>query len=193
MKKLAAFQTLQKTKKRIFSLSDLRKLLRIEKDNTAYKQVEGLIEAGVLSRIAKGYYYLAIDKPSDFAIANILCRPSYISMESALNYYGILIQTPQEISSVTPLLTKRMKSVERDFLYHHLDQKYYTDYQKTNDFVIATPEKALIDTIYFAALRGSIVPIEEMLLDQIDRRKTKEKAKKIANLAFQKYFSSFKL
>ncbi|MBU1912293.1 MAG: UDP-4-amino-4,6-dideoxy-N-acetyl-beta-L-altrosamine N-acetyltransferase, partial [Candidatus Omnitrophica bacterium] len=67
----------KKSGKKIFSTSDLRNLFGVENSNTLNKQIRGLISANVITRISKGYYYLASNKPSDFELANVLYRPSY--------------------------------------------------------------------------------------------------------------------
>lgn len=193
MKKLQALQTLQKSKRKLFSVTDLKKLLRIESDQYAYVFVGRLIKEGVLERASKGVYYLISNKPTDFELANFLYKPSYVSLDSALNYYGILIQSPQQIISITPNLTKKIEAGGRDFVYMHLNQKYYSDYQQVDGFLIATPEKALIDALFFVALGRGSLSVEELILDSIDKNKLKDLATKIDNRAFKKYFKSLKL
>jgi predicted transcriptional regulator of viral defense system len=193
MRQLDAFQTLQRSKKSLFTTADLKKLFDVKEDNTLYKQIERLTAAGVLRRAMKGFYFLALDRPTDFEIANALYMPSYVSMESALNYYGILIQTPQQIISVTPRMTKRIHAAQREFNYLHLDQKYYTSYHRDQGFLIATPEKALIDALFFSSIGRGSLSVEELMLDVVDSKKLHALAKNIANRAFQKFFASLKL
>lgn len=193
MKKIEAIQILQKSNRKLFSLSDIKKLLKITSDNTAYKQAAGLIEAGVLERASKGIYLLTSNRPTDFELANFLYKPSYVSLDSALNYYGILIQSPQQIISVTPNLAKKIEASGKDFVYMHLSQKYYSDYQQVNGFLIAAPEKALIDALFFVSLGRGSLSVEELILDSLDKNKLKGLAEKIDNRAFKKYFKSLKL
>ncbi len=193
MKKIEANQILQKSGKKIFSTSDLRNLFGVENANTLNKQIRGLISANVITRISKGYYYLASNKPSDFELANVLYRPSYISLDSALNYYGILVQTPQEITSVTTKLATVIEDGGKRFSYSHLDPKYFSDYQKLEGFLIATPEKALVDAMFFVALGRGSLSVEELNLESINKDKVSELASKISNRAFKKYFASIKL
>ena len=193
MKKIEASQILQKSGKRVFSASDLRNLFGVENANTLNKQIRGLIDAEVIVRVSKGCYYLASNKPSDFELANALCRPSYISLDSALNYYGILVQTPQEITSVTAKLAKVFEDGGKRFSYSHLDQKYFSDYQKSGGFLIAVPEKALVDAMFFTALGRGSLAIEELNLESINKQKVRELASRISNRAFKKYFASIKL
>ncbi len=193
MKKIEASQILQKSGKKIFSTSDLRNLFGVGNSNTLNKQIRGLISANVIMRISKGYYYLTANKPSDFELANVLYWPSYISLYSALNYYGILVQTPQEITSVTTKLATVIEDDGKKFSYSHLDLKYFSDYQKLDRFLIATPEKALIDAMFFVALGRGSLSIEELNVEAINKDKVNELALKISNRAFRKYFASINL
>ncbi len=193
MKKIEALLTLQKSKRDIFSLIDLKKLLRIENDNTAYVQANRLTSNGILERITKGVYCLKDSRPGDFETANFLYKPSYISLESALAFYGILIQTPLTITSVTPKRAKKIFAGNREFTYSHLDQRYYSGYIREQGFIIATPEKALIDTIFFAGYGRTVIHPEEWLLNNIDKKKLKKLSEKIESKIFRNYFKSLNI
>ena len=193
MKQVKALQTLQASRKQVFSFADLQKLLGVADTNYMKVLAGRLVKEGVLERVMRGRYVLSSNKPSDFALANALYQPSYVSLDSALNYYGILIQSPQQVMSVTTNATKRIKVKGKTCAYMHLDQKYFNDYQKVDGMLIALPEKALVDAIFFAALGRSVLAMEELRLESIDRKKVKESAARIGNKAFQKYFASITL
>ncbi|MBI5194760.1 MAG: hypothetical protein HZA10_00390 [Nitrospirae bacterium] len=193
MKKIESLLTLQKSKRDIFSLNDLKKLLRIESDNTAYVQANRLTSDGILKRITKGVYCLKDSKPDDFETANFLYKPSYISLESALAFYGILLQAPQTITSVTPKRAKKIHAGNREFTYSHLNQKYYSDYIREQGFIISTPEKALIDTIFFAGYGRIVIHPEEWVLNNIDKKRFKKLSEKIESRIFRNYFKSLSI
>lgn len=193
MKKIEALIILQKSGRNIFSLIDLKKLLRIESDNTAYIQANRLTKEGFLDRIAKGVYCLKDRKPADFEIANFLYKPSHVSLESALAYYGILLQVPQVITSVTLKRAKKIRAVNKEFVYFHLNQRYYSDYTREQHFIIATPEKALIDTIFFASYGRTVINPEEWVLDKIDKKRFKKLSGRIKSKIFHNFFNSLKI
>jgi len=193
MKKLSALQTLQASGKEIFSSADLQKLLQTSTNNYANIFAGKLVNEGVLERVSKGYYILVSDKPSDFKVANILYRPSYISLESALSYYGIMIQSPQQVTSISTKRATIRENKGKTFSYVHLDQKYFTGYQRIEGFLIATPEKALVDTMFFVALGKASLSIEELNLELIDIGKVEAFASTIINRAFNKYFKAVTL
>jgi predicted transcriptional regulator of viral defense system len=193
MKKLQALQTLQASGKKIFTSADLKKILKTNTDSYSYVLAGKLVKEKVLERISKGYYVLVSNRPLDFELANALYRPSYISLDSALNYYGILIQSPQQITSVTTKLTNSISNDGKTFAYSTIDKKYFTDYQKIDNFLIATPEKALVDMMFTVALGRGSLSIEELNLQSVNKDKVKELASKIKNKAFKSYFESIQL
>jgi len=193
MKKLKALQTLQASGKKVFTSADLQKILQTKSDTYSYVVAGKLVKEGVLERVSKGYYILTSNRPSDFEIANALYRPSYVSLASALNYYGILVQSPQQITSVT---TKRVATIQnsgKTFSFVQTSPKYFTDYQVVDNFLIATPEKALVDMMFTVALGRASLSIEELNLLSIDKNKVNELASRIKNKAFKNYYKTIKL
>ncbi len=193
MKQLKALQTLHASGKKIFSSADLQKILQTTDSNYSHVQATRLVKEGVIERVIRGWYVLASNRPSDFELANVLYGPSYVSLDSALNFYGILVQSPQEIISATTGLARKIEAGGKHFSYVHLDQKYYSDYQKSGGFLIASPEKALVDAMFFVALGRGSLSVEELNLQSVDKKKVKEIASRIINKAFKNYFASVKL
>jgi len=193
MKKLKALQTLQVSGKKVFTSADLQKILQTKSDAYSYIVAGKLVKEGVLERVSKGYYILTSNRPSDFEIANALYRPSYVSLDSALNYYGILVQSPQQITSVTTKRATAIKNGGKTFSFVQISPGYFSDYQIVDNFLIATPEKALVDTMFTVALGRASLSVEELNLQSIDRNKVKELAAKIRNKAFKNYYKIVKL
>jgi predicted transcriptional regulator of viral defense system len=142
---------IKKSGAKIVSLNDLRKLLAIEKDNTAYKTAGKLVAEKFLLRLKKGVYISVFNPPDSFEIANAIYTPSYISLESALNYYGVLPQFPYSVTSITPKKSKKLLIGEKEFEYVQISNKLYWDFRREGHTVIASPEKALLDMIYLVA------------------------------------------
>jgi predicted transcriptional regulator of viral defense system len=193
MRQLKALQTLQASGKKIFSSSDLHNILRVKKDEYLYVLCGRLLKEGVLERIAKGYYSLASNPPSDFELANALCWPSYVSLDSALNFYGILTQSPQVVTSLTTKRAASIRSKGRTFSYSHINRKYFSDYHKVSGFLIATPEKALVDAAFFMALGKGTLSFEELDLGLVNRAKVRRMASRIRNRAFRRVFKVLSL
>ena len=103
-------QTLQASGKSLFSSADLQKILQVADSNYSHVQASRLVKEGVIERVRRGWYVLASNRPSDFELANVLYGPSYVSLDSALNFYGILVQSPQEVISATTGLARKLEA-----------------------------------------------------------------------------------
>jgi len=134
-----------------FTFSDFKKLFEIKKENTASKILERLTKKGILKKLTKKKYLFVFSETNDFEIANFLYFPSYISLESALSFYGIIAQFPYQITSVTPKKTKTIKTLGKEFSYAHIKPEFFFGYEKKGKFLIASKEKALFDYLYFCA------------------------------------------
>jgi predicted transcriptional regulator of viral defense system len=112
---------------------------------------------GELLKLRNGLYALADRPPSEWLLANRLYDPSYVSFEYALAYYHIIPETTYTITSATPRPTRTFTSANHLFEYHRLKRPAFTGYEPTriggDTVLIATPEKALVDYLYFVDLR----------------------------------------
>ena len=191
MKKTEIIFLLDETKRKLFTAGDLKKLLKIAKDNTLYKTTEGLIKDKVLIRLSKGKYFYRATKPHDFEIANFIYSPSYISFESALNFYNILIQTPYCVTSATPLRNTVILANNREYIYTHINPQIYFGYKKENTFLIAAPEKALVDLMYLASKGLKKIDIKELDLSQIDKKEFYFIVERISNKLLTNFVKKF--
>lgn len=114
------------------------------------------VNKGAFIRLKGGVYAPADDLPSEFAIANRLYSPSYISLESALAYYQLIPETIYAVTSVTPKPTREFKVNNLLFDYRRIKQPAYTGYipKTIGDEVVylATAEKAVADFLYYVYL-----------------------------------------
>lgn len=85
-------------------------------------------------------------------IANHLYAPSYVSMSSALSYYGLIPEAVYVKQSMTLKHSKTFDTLFGRFDYRHVSKEIFpvglTSVSKDDyAFVIASPEKALCDLI----------------------------------------------
>lgn len=153
----------------LFTLKTLRDILSLRSQDTLYLYIRKLIRLGVLIKLERGVYALEDRAPSDFSIANALHRPSYISFETALNVHGILSQFPYEITSATTGKPIQKTIQGKLYTYSRIQPIFFFGYEKTNGFLMATPEKALLDQAYFSAAGLRQFPIDEYDLSRINK------------------------
>jgi hypothetical protein len=122
-----------------------------------FDKISELIKEGRLTQIKRGLYVvgpqLNIAKPEPFLLANHLLGPSYVSLESALSYWGMIPEKVYEITSVTTKRSKKFQTSEGRFTYTHIPLPYYSfgikriELTKKQTVLIASKEKALCDKI----------------------------------------------
>ncbi|MFO7791084.1 MAG: type IV toxin-antitoxin system AbiEi family antitoxin domain-containing protein [Bacteroidota bacterium] len=85
-------------------------------------------------------------------LANKIYNPSYISLQFALNFYGIIPEIVMRISSVSTLKTKKFVNRAGTFEYRNVKPQLFFGYEikksKELHILIAEPEKAIIDLLY---------------------------------------------
>ena len=190
MKILDTYVKLKSSDKQIFTIQDIRNLIDINDNHYLLILINRMLKKGILVSIKRGIYYIKDNAPSNFSIANNLYSPSYISLDTALVYYGIVNQSPFTITSIS---TKKA----RTFIFNNIEYKYnkikislfYTGNENIN-FNIASKEKAIIDSIYFAALRGNNLNFDEWNLPEIDVDELKKIASTINSKPFNRLFNS---
>jgi len=161
--------------KKAFLTKDLQNLLEIDSKRTLEDLIKRFLDEKILISLEKGKYLLGNAEVSDFEIAQFLYSPSYISFETALNYYGILSQFPVEITSVTTKSTQKKEVLEKMYTYSQISTSLFTGYIKEGDALIALPEKALLDQLYMIA-KGLKTKqyLDEMDYSAIDKAKFQE-------------------
>ena len=139
----------------LFQWEDIFKLFNINAV-TAKALIKRLKESMMIKPLAKGKYLflLAETLPDDFELANFIYPPSYVSLESALSFYGIIDQFPYQITSVSLRKTNSFKIDQKMFTYAHLKPDLFKDYKKENNFLIASPQKAVFDFLYLVYKGG---------------------------------------
>lgn len=138
---------------------------------TAYRRPREWILRAVkkkeLIRLKNGFYLIAekIKQGSSSIIpyeqvANMLYGPSYVSLEWALSFYGMIPERVYTITSMALGKDKEYHTPVGDFIYHKLRSRSYSigiEHKQAIDgvggFLIASPEKALADLV-FITCRG---------------------------------------
>jgi predicted transcriptional regulator of viral defense system len=108
-------------------------------------------------QLRRGLYTLAAPyqqtHPHPFLIANSLLPGSYVSLQSALAYYGLIPEYVAQTLSVTTQRPSRWHNVLGDFRFQHIAPHLFFGYQQVSftpgqDAFISLPEKALLDLVH---------------------------------------------
>lgn len=123
---------------------------------SANKKVIWLEKQGVIIRLKRGLYVVNPEYSgktlSSELIANHLYMPSYISMSTALRYYGLIPEAVYVHQSMTVKHPRSFQTPVGSYDYKYISRKAFSVGVKSMNngnyaFLIASPEKALCDLI----------------------------------------------
>jgi len=173
MNKLAE---LQKTRRRVFTAQDLGVLWNYKDSRKLYELIKYYVNNKQIYRLSKGLYSLdeydkdslSLDSNLLFEVANKLVRNSYISLFTALKFYGVVFQYYGEIYSVSNKpAVKSIKGIR--FVYKKIkDDVLFNDIGiiKKGLARIAGVERSICDSLYFFPKLG-LEHVERVKKDKI--------------------------
>lgn len=129
---------------------------------------------GLLLKLRNQYYaFPEYRQAPEFQryVANRIYMPSYISLQSALSFYGMIPEEVVQQTSVTTLKTARFENAFGAFHYQNVKEPLYFGYeprtmQNGRCLLLATPEKALLDLLYLNPFYRTETDMEELRLDE---------------------------
>ena len=132
------------------------------------------IKKGYLIRLRQGYFtFTEYKKKPDYPLyfANRIYQPSYISLHTALAFYGMIPEAVVQIVSVTSLKTASFSNGIGEYSYHSVKENLMFGYElkpmaDNHTIQFATPEKALLDLLYLYPFYDSEQELEELRLDE---------------------------
>lgn len=128
----------------------------LQDDSHERRTIGQLVKRKELTRVKKGLYIWGEKLNVIYSreiLANLIYGPSYVSLEYALSFHGLI---PERVEVITSVTTKRKKEFETPvglFSYEHLYIDAFPWGQSLIKFhdgytaMMATPEKALLDTV----------------------------------------------
>ena len=122
-----------------------------------FDKINELTRQGYLLPIKRGLYIpgpkLRLSRPDPFLLANHLYGPSYVSLDSALAFWGMIPERVMETVSITTKFAKKYETAAGRFTYIHMLPPYYAfgiqqvTLTERQQVLMASPEKALCDKI----------------------------------------------
>lgn len=168
----------------IFSANDIRRLFGVSAV-AASALLHRYKKRGFILQLKRKFYVFPDALPPDVYVANKLYSPSYISLEFALSYHGVIPETVYEITSVTTKATRRFETLGKIFSYRKIKKAAYTGYeiqkQQGLSFYIANIEKAFVDVNYLRLMNRQ-KPISRFSKNKINPERALRYAKLFGNI-----------
>lgn len=130
---------------------------------------------GYILKIRNEWYCLPefLEDPySSWIIANLVHTPSYISLESALDYYGLIPEGVFMTTSVTTKRPIRLNMAGQNYSYSYIKTDKFKGYRLIasgkyeRKIRIASLEKAIVDFFYFRSYYKTIKEISELRFNE---------------------------
>lgn len=142
------------------------------------------VKQGLLLRLKRNLYVLRqewdrADRADRFRLANLIQTPSYISLMTALDHYGITTQIQRDFFE--SIAVKRTREIQADgtvFRYTRINEKLYFSFKKEQGFFIASPEKALLDIFYLMSYGRYSADMAALDAGKLDKQAIKRLCKK---------------
>jgi predicted transcriptional regulator of viral defense system len=143
-----------------------------------HRQLSRWTTAGKILQLRRGLYCLAPPYqkviPHPFLVANRLRPGSYVSLQSALSFYGLI---PERVPGTTSISAHRPESLRTPlgaFDFRHVQIRWLRGYQLVDlgqyqKAFIALPEKALLDLIYLQPGGDSLAYLQELRLQSLEK------------------------
>lgn len=155
---------------------------------------------GLLIRLRQGYYTFPEYKSKPgftLFFANRIYRPSYISLHTALAFYGLIPEAVVQVTSVSSLKTAGFKNSTGEYEYKNVREELMFGYDVKpltdgKSFQIASPEKALLDLLYLYPFYNTEKELENLRLDldlikdELNIQRMEEYMLKFGNTALEK-------
>ena len=142
------------------------------------RQLSRWTKAGRLYQLRRGVYTLAPPyqkvRPHPFVIANRMVQGgTYVSLQSALAYYGLIPEYVPVVTSVTTARPARWQTILGIFEFRHIKTELLRGYRwievdRGQSAFIAWPEKALLDLIYLEPGADSANYLRELRLQRLE-------------------------
>lgn len=140
-------------------------------------QLSRWVKAGKIYQLRRGLYSIAPpyqrQQPHPFLVANHLQKASYVSLQSALSFYGLIPEVVNITTSVSTGRPERLDTPLGTFEFRHIKTELLFGYRMTElgeqSALIATPEKALLDLIYLQPGGDSPAYLKELRLQNTEK------------------------
>jgi len=141
------------------------------------KQLSRWVKSGKVVQIRRGLYALGGPyrkaSPHPFLVANRLREPSYVSLQSALAWHGMIPEFVPVVTSVTTGRPGPATTPFGRFLFRHVRKPLFRGFRLVEvgdgqQAFVATPEKSLLDLVHLTPGGDESAYLEELRLQNFD-------------------------
>jgi hypothetical protein len=171
-------------------------------------QLNRWAKEGQVVRIIRGLYTLPDEERGvgldPLWLSNIIYQPSYVSLEYALSYYGLIPEAVGAITCVSTRKTTSFSSPKGRFIYRHVRQQDFYGFITAKppgapqEFWIASPEKAVIDFLHLSVPRDALPDADLFThgyrfqnLEVLNKNTFAEMASRFTAKTARRYFNAF--
>ncbi|MBU4579921.1 type IV toxin-antitoxin system AbiEi family antitoxin domain-containing protein [Patescibacteria group bacterium] len=147
-------------------------------------QISLWAKKGYIERIKRGLYIFSErrNELSPEEMSFLIYDPSYISLEFALSHYGFIPEMVYAITAISTKTTRKFANKFGKFIYRSVKSSLFFGYfvmeTKNGKYLMAEPEKAILDYIYLNLSHiNSKEDIEEMRINREMIKKTVNRKK----------------
>ena len=156
MTSISVHKAIQQIDRPVFSTREISALCGTS-PSSASQTLARLEKDSLLTRVSRGIWCVTTDpRFSPFQLVPFLAgdHQAYISFFSALHLHGMIDQIPQVIYAATTAHTRRKTTPVGTFSFHRMSPRFfmgYDWYRRGRAFLIASPEKGLVDCLYLSS------------------------------------------
>ncbi len=191
MTDLSVIQAINKTGRLVFTTREIA-TIRGSSVSSNTQCLNRLEKQGIVMKIVQGVWGVTGDKRfSPFLVVPYLnpAHRSYVSFLSALHIYGIISQIPQVMTIASTAHSKRIRTPVGTYQTHQISPDFFDgfDWNSSGDYLIASPEKALVDCLYLASRKGKqYAHFPELDFGELNRKKVMDWIRRIKDTRIRK-------
>jgi hypothetical protein len=132
----------------VFALSDLRNVLQARSKDIRYAAIKDLLKAGVLFRFSRGFYVTEGFDP--LVLSQRICPASYVSFGNILARNLLIGSVPKyRVRAAKPGPSRSYDNGQYRIEHFRLNRTLCFGVDVIDGVRLASPEKAVLDTLYF--------------------------------------------
>lgn len=174
MKSSEAYAALAELERPVATTADAARVWELKLDAASHLLAR-LADAGLVRRIRHGLWTIGPGRSDPLEVLPLLTNPypAYMSYWSALFHHHMIEQVPTMVHAATLERAKKVRTTDDVFDIHRIHAQLFGGFDGATGVRsgVATPEKALFDTVYLLAPRGARIQLPEIELPRRFREK----------------------